>query len=381
MKWFRVHHAVFTNTKFKRLSTPERYYYLHLYYLASINSERGAISDLDDEEIAFELDLETEDWLTLKAKLRVKGFIEFGRKTLIITNWSKEQYASDSSTERVRKHRNAKTKRFSHVSETPMKHTNAVTVTPPDQNGFRTDSDSEKVSLSPKGSLPQKNLEREGGANALGNMKAIAPPSDEPDQNPTLGNKSSSVKGQSSAPPRGPVENAQAHYSQLPPYRVSWKAGDYQPLYLADMLKRMRSQWPDRTASDAVARLENAEREGKFGFIESDYAEFLERQRRQNQPPTIASPSEEATRQAANRLPQDLGETISAIQAKLQLLNWSTRDLARYMQQSGRWTCKNGATAGLLQGKSKDLSRCHDDEILEILDAIAPLNPQEINHV
>jgi hypothetical protein len=140
---------------------------------------------------------------------------------------------------------------------------------------------------------------------------------DEPETKSNFANKPQTGKDQYSAP-RSPVENAKAHYrKKLPSYRVSWDVGDYQPLYLRDMLKRMRSQWPERTLSDAVSRLENAERDGKFGFIETDLAEFLERNAELNRQAaeTIASHQESAAQPEPPREP--LEDAIARLMAGL----------------------------------------------------------------
>ena len=111
MKWFRIHHSLFSeNTKFKRLSFSEKGRYFQLYYLASKSSTRGLVLD-DDDDIAYELDMEVEDWQTLKSKFRAKGFIEHDTTGgFWISAWEDEQYESDSSTERVRRHRAKKKK-------------------------------------------------------------------------------------------------------------------------------------------------------------------------------------------------------------------------------------------------------------------------------
>jgi len=119
MKWFRIHHSLFDdNTYFKRLTDSERYKYLHLYFLASKAKERNGNLLLDDEGIAYELRCQEEDWLTLKAKLKVKGFIDIFPWGISICAWSEDQYASDSSTERVKKHRESKKKQSRNTSET-----------------------------------------------------------------------------------------------------------------------------------------------------------------------------------------------------------------------------------------------------------------------
>lgn len=122
MQWFRFYHEFRHDTKMKRMPIPHRYAFVVLLCLASENSARGRITGLDDEDIAFELEMELEDWQTLKSKFRVKGLIELGPDgTIIIANWDKRQFVSDSSSERVAAHRAKKKKRGCNVTPTLAK--------------------------------------------------------------------------------------------------------------------------------------------------------------------------------------------------------------------------------------------------------------------
>jgi len=92
MAWFKFPSSLRNDPKFKRLPIHQRYAYIVLMCLASESSDRGTISDLDDEDLAFELEMALEDWQTLKAKFRVKGLIALNASgNLSILNW-KEQY-------------------------------------------------------------------------------------------------------------------------------------------------------------------------------------------------------------------------------------------------------------------------------------------------
>jgi hypothetical protein len=141
----------------------ERYRYLHLYHLANESRndspEDGNITTLSDGDIAFELEMEEEDWQILKEKLRVKGFIEYITGGIRITNWEDEQFSSDSSTERVRKHR----KRKCNADETLLKRRCNADVTPPDTDPD-TDPDLKKENTKKKKreSPPATRLNLEG---------------------------------------------------------------------------------------------------------------------------------------------------------------------------------------------------------------------------
>lgn len=91
MKWFRFYSEFRSDTKIKRLPVHHRYAFVILLCLANECENRGFITHLDDEDIAFELEMEAGDWQTLKAKFRVKGFIEVIEGGIKISNWEKRQ--------------------------------------------------------------------------------------------------------------------------------------------------------------------------------------------------------------------------------------------------------------------------------------------------
>ena len=74
---------------------------------------------LQDEEVTFQLRISDEEWQTTKALFVDRGFINSDNEVL---NWDKRQFISDSSAERVSKHREKKKQECN------------VTVTPPEQN-------------------------------------------------------------------------------------------------------------------------------------------------------------------------------------------------------------------------------------------------------
>jgi hypothetical protein len=84
---------------------------------------------LHDDEVTFLLRISNESWQVTKALFVSKGFINSDNE---IINWDKRQYLSDSSAERVARHR-AKKK----DDVTPCN----VTVTPPEQIQNRTDTE------------------------------------------------------------------------------------------------------------------------------------------------------------------------------------------------------------------------------------------------
>jgi hypothetical protein len=108
MAWFKFPSSLRNDPKFKRLPIAQRYAYIVLMCLANESSDRGVISGLDDEDLAFELEMALEDWQTLKAKFRVKGFLEFSKGEITLTNWEKTQYKKPSDLPEATKLRKQK---------------------------------------------------------------------------------------------------------------------------------------------------------------------------------------------------------------------------------------------------------------------------------
>jgi hypothetical protein len=77
MTWFKLHSDFRNDPKIKRLPIAERYAFIILLCLASESETRGIITGLDDDDIAFELEMQVEDWKTLRSKFKIKGFIDF----------------------------------------------------------------------------------------------------------------------------------------------------------------------------------------------------------------------------------------------------------------------------------------------------------------
>jgi hypothetical protein len=108
MKWFRFYSGFRSDPKMKRMPVQHRYAFIVLLCLASESKDRGTISGLDDDDLAHELEMATEDWQTLKAKFRVKGLIDFVGDAISILDWNERQFVSDSSAARVSAHRERK---------------------------------------------------------------------------------------------------------------------------------------------------------------------------------------------------------------------------------------------------------------------------------
>lgn len=103
-----MYHEILDDPKIGMMSDTDQLLWIKALCLASVDSERGKIS-LSEDEIAFKLRVSPETWNHAKDKFRAKGLIEQdGIGKITIVNWAKRQFESDNSSERVRKHREAK---------------------------------------------------------------------------------------------------------------------------------------------------------------------------------------------------------------------------------------------------------------------------------
>lgn len=120
--WFRMYGEFATDPKVQMLS---EVYQRRLTMLFCLRCN-GCVT-LHDSEVTFMLRISDIEWAETKTVFMLKGFINYDNEIL---NWDKRQYVSDSSAERVAKHRANKK-----IDVTLSN----VTVTPPEQN--RTDTE------------------------------------------------------------------------------------------------------------------------------------------------------------------------------------------------------------------------------------------------
>jgi hypothetical protein len=98
LPWFRMYAEFATDAKVQSMDeTLQRRFTMFLCLHCA-----GEFDRLSDDELAFALRITTEQLATTKEVFRQKGFLDPDGK---IRNWNKRQFKSDSSTERVREHR------------------------------------------------------------------------------------------------------------------------------------------------------------------------------------------------------------------------------------------------------------------------------------
>lgn len=110
LPWFRLYTEFSVDPKVQIMSEQMQRRLVMLFCLC--RSE--ALHTLNDDEIAFALRISAEELAETKALFLCKGFID---ETWSILNWDKRQFASDCSTERVRKHRQKQAEQASKHSE------------------------------------------------------------------------------------------------------------------------------------------------------------------------------------------------------------------------------------------------------------------------
>lgn len=123
--WFRMYHEFATDPKVQMLSEQDQRRYVMLLCLRCSNEGET----LHDDAVAFQLRISNEEYQATKQTLMSKNLIDEGNNP---TAWDKRQFASDSSTARVRAYREKQKKE--------AKQPRNVSVTPPESD---TESESE----------------------------------------------------------------------------------------------------------------------------------------------------------------------------------------------------------------------------------------------
>lgn len=127
--WFRLYAEFAHDAKVQMMSECDQRRLVMLFCIRC----NGDVT-LQDEEVAFQLRISNEEWQVTKANFVSKGFINSDNEVL---NWDKRQFVSDSSAERVAKHREKK------------KQERNVTVTPPDTEQIQNRTDTEHKKKQP----------------------------------------------------------------------------------------------------------------------------------------------------------------------------------------------------------------------------------------
>jgi hypothetical protein len=129
---------VINDPKVMRLPEATRWHWVAV--LCAASKTGGRVPPLQD--LAFMLRMKDSQAATLLAELHAGGLLDKTGDGFVPHNWSGRQYASDSSAERMRRHRSKKTEQHGDVtSDTTSDVTGDVTVTV--QNRTETDTDTE----------------------------------------------------------------------------------------------------------------------------------------------------------------------------------------------------------------------------------------------
>lgn len=138
-QWFRLYAEFATDPKVQMMSEADQRRFIMVLCLRCSNGD----VTLQDDEIAFQLRISNEEWAQTKARFLAKGLINDDNKP---TAWDRRQFVSDSSAERVRKHRDKKKQAAKRVCN--------VTATPPEADTEADTEAEEKRAALPVGDPP-----------------------------------------------------------------------------------------------------------------------------------------------------------------------------------------------------------------------------------
>ena len=137
--WFRTYTEMIDDEKLRLLAFEDRWHFMALLCCKGAELlDAGDPPELMRRKVALKLGLSTRELEEVARRLSEVGLIHF--ETFQPLAWDARQFKSDSSTGRVRKHRN-KAKRECNVSSPLQKQPGSVSATPPDAE---TDADTEK---------------------------------------------------------------------------------------------------------------------------------------------------------------------------------------------------------------------------------------------
>lgn len=134
--WFRLYAEFATDPKVQMMSEANQRRYIMLLCMRCSNDD----VTLHDDEVAFQLRISNEEWAATKAVFVAKNLINENNEP---TAWDKRQFVSDSSAERVARHREKKRnalKQGCNVTVTPPEADTDTEVNPPTVVASSTDS-------------------------------------------------------------------------------------------------------------------------------------------------------------------------------------------------------------------------------------------------
>lgn len=139
MNWLRLYTTVLDNPKLQRLPGETFKQVVNLWCLASIHN--GTLPPVSD--VAFRLRCTETQAAELLEDLISRNVMDRTEHGIVPHDWEEHQYASDSSTQRVQKHRKIKAERAVTSGETLTKRfSNVIEQNRTEQNRYRTDTHS-----------------------------------------------------------------------------------------------------------------------------------------------------------------------------------------------------------------------------------------------
>ncbi|PMQ02385.1 MAG: hypothetical protein CBR30_01715 [Dictyoglomus sp. NZ13-RE01] len=192
--WLRLYTEITRDRKIRRLPISYRWIWIAILCMAKESPIEGKLLlsehlPITVEDISDEAQVPVEEVKKAIEVFKEQYMLHEEDNVLVVTNWNKRQYVSDSSSERVKRYREKKKsvtgmKRYSNVTETEnvtdMKRYSNVTVTPPDTD---TDSDTDTYTDTDKEYLYINNNSEKNLTNQLGGKDGTANgnPEEDPD--------------------------------------------------------------------------------------------------------------------------------------------------------------------------------------------------------
>ena len=143
LQWFRLYSRMIDDDRIRLLAFEDRWHFVALCCLKSDGLLDDPNPDLRMRRIAVKMGLQLRDLEEVKRRLFEVGLID---ENMSPKAWDELQYKSDTSSERVKKHREKS-------KASKVKRSCNVSVTPPEQSRADTDTEQKKDNSTPKSEL------------------------------------------------------------------------------------------------------------------------------------------------------------------------------------------------------------------------------------
>jgi hypothetical protein len=128
--WFKVHHDILIDTRMRKFTAGEKWAWIVLLALASLNQEGRGSVQADDEDLADQCEFgSVKDWQYFKDKLKAKGMIDITPSGLSIVGWDRIQGRKPSQEPEATRERKQKERERKSGSQSAPEQRDLVDVT------------------------------------------------------------------------------------------------------------------------------------------------------------------------------------------------------------------------------------------------------------